>query len=109
MIARSHEAALDEQGREQLAADAPKIDNADHQQWERNKAHLDQAVAELVKAVATTGDTKIKAEDHRTDADNFSYAADHRRAEAGAKTALDRAVNAYVRLRRGPQPPAQTT
>lgn len=91
------------------ASGAPKVDAAGRQQWERNKTHLDQAVAELVKAVATTGDAKIKADDHRADADNFSYAADHRRAEASAKGALDRAVNAYVRLRRGPQPPAQTT
>lgn len=88
------------------AQGAPKDDVAARQQFERNREALNQRVAELVGYVAEVGNAKIKAEDHRTDRDNMAFASDHRRLQVTARGALDRAVDAYVRLMRGPQPPA---
>lgn len=79
-------------------------DDASAGQWARNKKALDDALAELVRSVAEVGEARIAAREHMRDSDNFLHASHHRKVTEQGKQTYDKAVEAFVRLRSGPQP-----
>jgi len=62
-----------------------------------------KATAALTKSIQDAAVARVEAEQHRRDADNFTWAADHRRACENARVALEKSIEAAANHLRSPQ------